>query len=79
MTLAIVGNKTPTIKPGDLIRTPSGETGTVLWINIDGSREIELLGGERVALLSALLFLVRAAVPMPWPSHALHKYSVNGD
>lgn len=69
--LATVGNKTPTIKPGDLIRTPSGETGTVLWINTDGSREIELLNGTLVALRPEVLFLVRAAVPKPWPSRLL--------
>lgn len=59
--------KVPTIKPGDLVRTPSGATATVVDINPDGSRELELLNGERLALLPSLLFVVRAAVPQPWP------------
>lgn len=65
--MATTAPKAPTTKPGDLVRTPSGATGTVLAINPDGSRELELLNGERVALLPALLYLVRAAVPKPWP------------
>lgn len=58
--------RAPTIKPGDLVRTPSGATGAVVDINADGSRELELLNGERVALLPVLLYLVRAAEPKPW-------------
>lgn len=54
------------IKPGDLIRTPSGATGTVVELNRDGSREI-LVKGELFAIRPQLLFVVRAAVPLPWP------------
>lgn len=66
--------RVPTIKPGDLVRTPSGATATVLEINPDGSRELELLNGQRLALLPGLLFLVRAALPRPWPSLRLDPF-----
>lgn len=65
-------------KPDDLVRTPSGRTGTVIRINADGTRTIKLLSGEVLDLLPATLFLVRAAVPRPWPSYTMH-FSFNGD
>lgn len=65
--MAAVLRRPAIIKPRDLVRTPSGATGTVVDINPDGSREIELLNGERVSLLPRLLYLVRAAIPLPWP------------
>jgi len=63
------GNKGPTIKPGDLVRLPSGRTAICIGINSDGSRELICNNtGERLAVMPSLLFLVRAAVPQPWPS-----------
>jgi hypothetical protein len=56
-----------TIKPRDLVRTPSGATGTVVWINADGTREIQLLNGTFVALKPELLYVVRAAELKSWP------------
>lgn len=79
MRFPLVGNKPPTIKPDDLVRTPSGATGTVLRINPDGTREIQLLNGALVALRPEVLYLVRAAVPKPWPSHLPPAYSTHGD
>ena len=66
------------LKPDDMIRTPSGRTGTIIRINSDGSRTVKLLSGELLDLMPAYLFLVRAAVPRPWPSYHLH-FSFNGD
>jgi hypothetical protein len=61
----------PTIKPDDLVRTPSGATGTVEDILPDGRRRVRLLDGERVELLPHLLYVVRSAVPRPWSRHTL--------
>jgi hypothetical protein len=64
---APVGHRTSGIKPDDLVRTPSGATGTVVAITRDGRRELRLLNGESVELRPALLYLVWAAEPKPWP------------
>lgn len=69
MIPAAVGTKQPITKPGDLVRTPSGGTGTVVTIHPDGSREIQLLNGTFVRLLPQHIYLVRAARPKPWPSY----------
>lgn len=63
-----VGYKPPTIKPDDLVRTPTGETGTVERIISGGRREVRLLNGQLVELKAHELYLVRSAIPMPWPS-----------
>ena len=63
-----VGNRPPTIKPDDLVRTPSGETGIVESLNSDGSRNVRTRQGELVTLKPAHLYLVRAAPIRPWPS-----------
>lgn len=67
MSSAFVGNKSLPIKPGDLVRTPSGATGTVESVNPDGSRELRLLNGDRLALKPAHLRVVRSAPVLPWP------------
>lgn len=79
MRFSLVGNKPPTIKPDDLVRTPSGQTGTVTRINPDGSRDVALLNGGTLTLRPEVLYLVRAATPKPWPSHLPPKFSFNGD
>lgn len=63
-----VGYKTPITKPDDLVRTPTGATGTIERILPGGRREVRLLNGELVELKADLLYLVRSAIPMPWPS-----------
>jgi hypothetical protein len=59
-----------TIKPRDLVRTPSGATGTVLEILPHGVRLVQLLDGSYIELQVSLLYLVRVAVPKPWPEYA---------
>lgn len=54
------------IKPGDLVRTPSGATGTVVDLNRDGSRDI-VVKGEIFAIRPQWLVLVRPSLPRPWP------------
>lgn len=54
-----------------MVRTPSGATGFVEKILPFGEREVRLLNGELVTLKADLLFLVRAAIPRPWPSRVL--------
>lgn len=60
-----------TIKPRDLVRTPSGDTGIVVEILPCGWREVQLLNGTYVTLKASLLHLVRAAVPKRWPEYFL--------
>lgn len=68
MIRAGVGNNRYLIKPDDLVRTPGGRTALCLGINPDGSRELQdVLNGEQFSLMPSLLFLVRAAIPKPWP------------
>jgi len=55
-----------TTKPHDLVRTPSGGTGTVVAILPRGEREVQLLDGTYLTIKASLLFLVRAAAPKPW-------------
>jgi NMD protein affecting ribosome stability and mRNA decay len=69
---APVGEKLPTIKPGDLVRSRRGRDFICRGINADGSRELEdVLTGELLDMRPELLYLVRAAVPKPWPEHVL--------
>lgn len=56
-----------TIKPRDLVRTPSGDTGTCIEILPNGEREVQLLSGSFITIKASLLFLVRASTPKPWP------------
>ena len=61
-----------TIKPRDLVRTPSGRTVVCIGINPDGSRELEdRLTGERFSMMPSLLYVVHSAKPRPWPAHSL--------
>jgi hypothetical protein len=60
-----------TIKPRDLVRTPSGETGTVVEILPFGEREVQLLNGTYITIKAKLLHLVRAAAPKRWPEYSL--------
>jgi hypothetical protein len=62
---------TSTIKPRDLVRTPSGATGHVLEINPDGSRRVVLLDGREVDLMPRFLYLVRSAPVLPWTRYRL--------
>lgn len=58
------------LKPGDLVRTPSGRTARVDDLRADGRRElryVDLDGGE-VALPSRMLRPVAAAPVRPWKS-----------
>lgn len=67
MILPIVGHKSSTIKPDDLVRTPRGRTCLCLWINADGSRELQdVLTGETFSMMPSLLYCISAAVPKPW-------------
>lgn len=57
-----------TIKPRDLVRTPSGATGTCLEILPQGYRDVQLLnGGGVITIKASLLYLVRSAPALPWP------------
>lgn len=55
-----------TIKPRDLVRTPSGETGVCQEILPHGEREVLLLNGVLLTIKASLLYLVKAATPRPW-------------
>jgi hypothetical protein len=55
-----------TIKPRDLVRTPSGDTGICQDILPYGEREVLLLNGMLLRIKASLLYLVRAAKPRPW-------------
>lgn len=56
-----------TIKPRDLVRTPTGETGRCVAILPRGEREVQLLRGGYITLKESVLYLVRPAPPLPWP------------
>lgn len=58
---------TSTIKPRDLVRTPSGDTGTCIAILPNHEREIRLINGTYITIKASLLFRVRSAPPLPWP------------
>jgi hypothetical protein len=61
-----------TIKPGDLVRTPSGGTARCRKINGDGSREFEdVTTGARFDLKPRLVFLLMPAPIVRWKSHKL--------
>jgi hypothetical protein len=60
-----------TIKPRDLVRTPSGATGTVVQIMPCGEREVMLLNGTYITIKARLLYLVQAAAPKRWPEYSL--------
>lgn len=57
------------IKPRDLVRTPSGQTATVIAILPNGERELFLENGVYLTMRASLLYLVRAATPRRWPEH----------
>jgi len=63
----MLASEPPVIKPHDLVRTPQGDTGTVLEILPAGVRLVKLLAGRRVRLHVSQLFLVVASIPRPWP------------
>lgn len=70
MTFPRVGHKQPTIKPDDLVRTPSGRTCICVAINPDGSRALrDVLNGEQLDMRPQHLTLVRAAPVRRWPSY----------
>lgn len=72
MILALVGNKPPTIKPDDLVRTKSGRTAICLEIRQAGFRLIEdAITGQRSTVHVDALYLVRSAKPKPWPERRL--------
>lgn len=72
MIPGLVGNKPTTIKPDDLVRTPSGKTARCLEIRPRGFRLIEdVITNERSILHVDDLYLVRSAPPRRWPSHVL--------
>jgi hypothetical protein len=41
--------------------------GTVESLNADGSRDVRLQNGELISIMPCHLYLVRAAIPRPWP------------
>lgn len=61
----------PIIKPGDVVRTPSGRTAEVDRLRPDGKRDLRYLDGDRAELVlpESLLKLVRSVPPRRWPSH----------
>jgi hypothetical protein len=70
--LGLVGNKPPTIKPGDLVRTRSGRTARCLEIRARGFRLIADVATQQQSIVHAEeLFLVRSAPPRRWPSYEL--------
>lgn len=70
MIFGTVGHKQPTIKPDDLVRTPSGRTCICTDINPDGSRALrDILNGDTFDLRAGLLTLVRAAPVRRWTSY----------
>jgi hypothetical protein len=70
---ALVGNTKPTIKPDDLVRTPSGRTAVVIQVRPCGFRLLQYVDAPRgqVELHVDDLYLVRSAVPRPWPGYRL--------
>lgn len=61
------------LKPGDLVRTPTGRTARVDELRADGRRDlryVDLDGGE-VALPSRLLRQIAASPVRPWKKHTL--------
>lgn len=63
----------PPLKPGDLVRTPSGRTALVDDLRWDGRREIRFvdLDGGEAALRPEHLTLVAAAPVRPWKVRTL--------
>jgi len=64
---------TESLKPGDLVRTPTGRTARVDDLRADGRRELRYVdrdGGE-VALRADRLTLVAAAPRRRWTKHTL--------
>lgn len=67
-----VGNKQPTIKPDDLVRTPSGRTARCLELRPRGFRLLEDVVTKVQTILHADdLFLVSSAPIRRWTSHSL--------
>ena len=61
-----------TLKPGDLVRTPSGRMAVIDRLRQDGRRDlIYIEDGEPVALSERLLVRVREAPVTPWRKHTL--------
>lgn len=61
-----------TIKPRDLVRTPSGRTVICVGLNGDGSRELwDPVTDEYFSMMPQHLFLVHSAKPQRWPAHVL--------
>lgn len=61
------------LKPGDLVRTPTGRTARVDDLRADGRREIryvDLEGGTAALLPSSLTVVMRSPV-IPWKTRIL--------
>jgi hypothetical protein len=72
MSAVFVGHKQVTIKPDDLVRTPSGRTALCIEIRQAGFRLIEdSATGQRSIMHVDDLYLVRAAKPKRWADHFL--------
>lgn len=61
------------LKPGDLVRTPSGRTAVVDEIRVDGKRDLHYVDGGRdqVVLDPHLLTLIVSTPPKRWHKHTL--------
>lgn len=69
MSSIAVGNKPPTIKPDDLVRTPDGRTAVCFALTPDGARLLrDVFSGDIFKMQRESLYLVRASTPKPWPS-----------
>ncbi|TAK45243.1 MAG: hypothetical protein EPO27_10510 [Betaproteobacteria bacterium] len=62
-----------TLKPGDLVRTPTGRTAVVDDIRKDGKRDLHYIDGGRdqVALDPELLTLITSCAPQRWTKRTL--------
>jgi hypothetical protein len=70
VTIRTFGKKPPTIKPEDLVETPTGRTARCREINPDGSREFEdVVTGERFDLMPRLVRLLLSAAPRRWKTY----------
>jgi hypothetical protein len=66
------GQQVQTIKPDDVVRTPTGRTAVCLDINADGSRKLEDVDTKEVFdMMPAKLYLVRSAPVRRWQIYHL--------
>jgi hypothetical protein len=61
------------LKPGDLVRTPSGRTARVEELRTDGRRDLRFVDGDRgeAALRPEKLTIIARAPVLPWTRHRL--------